>query len=196
MSFQFKHNTIIYIYLQLSTLFADTILWLSSFFPHVATIKKKNVRIIFERNNKYNNFIKGLTKALALIHLQIAIHIWELWHNSGKATEHIRELSTKLFYISLAENINYGFVRHKESHNSLQMSKKYIFLAQLFHGSRYIFITEKRIHDMSPSACTPPHTLPKRFVSPVPAATDRTSAAANTAHPHSTGHTLEDTGKQ
>lgn len=75
MSFQFKHNTIIYIYLQLSTLFADTILWLSSFFPHVATIKKKNVRIIFERNNKYNNFIKGLTKALALIHLQIAIHI-------------------------------------------------------------------------------------------------------------------------
>lgn len=52
------------------------ILWLSSPFSYPATIKekKKKVCIIFERNNKYNNFIKRLTKALALTSLQITNH--------------------------------------------------------------------------------------------------------------------------
>lgn len=52
------------------------ILWLSSLFSYTATIKKKKKKgcIIFEGNNKYNKFIKCLTKALALISLQITNH--------------------------------------------------------------------------------------------------------------------------
>lgn len=142
------------------------ILWLSSLFSHVATIKKKNVCIIFERNNKYNNFIKGLTKALALIRLQVTIHIWELWSNSGKATEHIREVSTKLFYISLAENINYGFVRHQESHNPLQVSKKYIFLAQLFFMDPDIFYNRKKNTWHVPVSLHPSSHPSKTFCEP------------------------------
>lgn len=114
MSFQFKCNMIIYIYLQISTIIYTVCRYDSLViftFPLCCNYQEKNVCIPFERNNKYN-FIKGLTKALALIHLQITIHNWELWSNSSKATEHIRDLSTKLFYINLSENISYGFVRH------------------------------------------------------------------------------------
>lgn len=56
--------------------FADMILWLSSLFSLYCNYqeKKKEGCIIFEGNNKYNNFIKCLTKALALISLQITNH--------------------------------------------------------------------------------------------------------------------------
>lgn len=79
MSFQFKWNKVIYIYLQISTCIytADMILWLSlHLFPTLQlSRKKKSICIVFERSNKYNNFIKHLTKALALISLQITNHI-------------------------------------------------------------------------------------------------------------------------
>lgn len=77
MSFQFKWNKIIYIYLQISTCIYTLQIWLFGclhFFSYTATIKKKRGCIIFEGNNKYNNFIKCLTKALALISLQITNH--------------------------------------------------------------------------------------------------------------------------
>lgn len=56
--------------------FADMILWLSSLFSLHCNYQEKNKRvcIIFEGNNKYDNFIKHLTKALALISLQITNH--------------------------------------------------------------------------------------------------------------------------
>lgn len=55
--------------------FADMILWLSSLFSLYCNYQeKKEGCIIFEGNNKYNNFIKCLTKALALISLQITNH--------------------------------------------------------------------------------------------------------------------------
>lgn len=68
---EIRLSTYIYKYLHVSTTFADMILWLSSLFPTLQLSRKKSVCIIFERNNKYNNFIKRLTKALALISLQI-----------------------------------------------------------------------------------------------------------------------------
>lgn len=79
MSFQFKWNKIIYIYLQISTRIytvcrCDSLV-VSSPFSYIAAIKKKSVGLVFERSNKYNNFIKHLTKALALISLQITNHI-------------------------------------------------------------------------------------------------------------------------
>lgn len=78
MSFQFKWNKIIYIYLQISTCIYTVCRYDSlvvfTFFLHCNYQEKKSVCIIFEGKNKYNNFIKSLTKALALISLQITNH--------------------------------------------------------------------------------------------------------------------------
>lgn len=89
------------------------------FFSYTATIKKKkSVCIIFEGNNKYNNFIKRLTKALALISLQITNHTENSDITAAKqqstSESHFPLTSNKhkVFYINLSENISYGLVRH------------------------------------------------------------------------------------
>lgn len=70
----------------------------SSPFTYAATIKKKkSICIVFERSNKYNNFIKHLTKALALISLQITNHI----ENSEIAT---KQRSTAESHFPLTNN--------------------------------------------------------------------------------------------